>query len=223
MTLDEAGRESEKVRSAPFFDPQTDPVTEKAVRFGDQWIFVSFEGFVHPVDVAGPEPRFGQVWSLLDEGDRERSWRIGGGQHLALHRSTGRLYSLMHRGGTGSHKQPGLELWIYDLATRTRVQRLELRHPGLAFLTESLEFGKSWIWPFNRLSDWMLDTVVPNPGLDHVQVTQDENPLLVTGTLFGGSLGVYDALSGRFLRRIAAGGVSTSLLQAPWAGSGAAP
>lgn len=222
VALDEEGRELEKSRSQPFFDPQKDPVTEKAVRFGDQWIFVSFEGFVHTLDVSGPKPRFGEVWSLLSQEEREASWRIGGGQHLAVHQPTGRLYSLMHRGGPDTHKESGLELWIYDLATRTRVQRLELHHPGLAILTESLEFGKSWFWPFNRLSDWLLDSVVPNPGLQHVQVTQDDEPLLVTGTLIGGSLAVYDALSGRFLRRVAAGNVSTNALQAPWGGRGQA-
>ncbi|MEE8580963.1 MAG: amine dehydrogenase large subunit [Myxococcota bacterium] len=216
LTLDEAGGEASKIRSEPFFDPEADPVTEKAVRFGDVWLFVSFEGYVFPVDVSGGEPRFGEPWSLLDERDRERSWRVGGRQHLAVHEASGRLYSLVHKGGVDTHKHPGSELWVYELDSRTRIQRIELRHPGFSFLSESIEFGKSWVWPFNRLSDWMLDHVIPNPGLDLVVVTQDDAPLLVTGSTMGGSLAVYDALSGEFLRRVAAGNLTTQLLQSPW-------
>ena len=39
-------------------------------------------------------------------------------QHLAVHQKSGRLYSLMHQGGPDTHKEPGTELWIYDLARR---------------------------------------------------------------------------------------------------------
>lgn len=216
VTLDAAGHESGKTRSEPFFDPQNDPVTEKAVRHGDHWLFVSFEGFVHTVDVSGDEPRFGETWSLVGERDRDASWRIGGIQHLAVHQASGRLYSLMHRGGADTHKESGSELWVYDLETRERVQRIELRHPGFSFMGETIEFGKSWIWPFNRLSDWLLDYVVPNPGLDSVAVTQDDEPLLITGSQRSGSLAVYDARSGGFLRRVSSGNFTAYAVQAPW-------
>ncbi len=219
VVIDDDGREVSKLRSQPFFDPQADPVTEKAVRWGDRWYFVSFEGRVHPVDVSGATPRFDEPWSLTDAKDREDSWRIGGSQHLAVHGASGRLYSLMHQGGVDTAKDPGSEVWVYDLDTRARIQRIELRHPGFAILTASLSFGESWIWPFNRLSDWLLDYVIPSPGLEHIQVTQDDEPLLITGTQFGGSLAVYDALSGRFLHRVAAGNISTHALQVPWSGA----
>ncbi|MEE9609578.1 MAG: amine dehydrogenase large subunit [Myxococcota bacterium] len=220
VTLDERGREASKRRSEPFFDPEADPVTEKAVRYGDLWLFVSFEGYVHPVDVSGDEPRAGERWSLIDDEGRRRSWRVGGSQHLAVHEPTGRLYSLMHRGGADTHKSPGFELWVYDLETRQRIQRIALRHPGLAFLSETVAFGQSWIWPFHRLWDFLLDHVVPNPGLNQVQVTQDDAPLLITGSRFGGSLAVYDALSGEFLRRVSSGNLTIHALQAPWGGRG---
>ncbi len=213
VVIDDDGREVSKVRSQPFFDPQADPVTEKAVRRGDRWYFVSFEGRVHPVDVSGATPRFDEPWSLTDAKDREDSWRIGGSQHLAVHGASGRLYSLMHQGGVDTAKDPGSEVWVYDLDTRARIQRIELRHPGFAILTFSLSFGESWIWPFNRLSGWLLDSIIPNPGLEYVQVTQDDAPLLITGTQVGGSLAVYEAFSGRFLRRVATGNISTLALQ----------
>ncbi len=220
VTLDEEGRELAKQRSEPFFDPERDPVTEKAVRFGDQWLFASFEGWLHAVDVSGETPRALERWSLLDAQDREQSWRIGGNQHLAVHEDSGRLYSLVHQGGVDSHKDPGKELWVYDLAERRRVQRIVLENPGFTYLGSSLAFGADWVWPFNRLYDWLL-AVLPFPGVGIVTVTQDAQPLLVTGSEFSGSLAVYDALSGAFLRRVLVGNATSQVLQAPWRGEGA--
>jgi len=220
VSLDEEGREASKVRSKPFFDPHSDPVTEKAVRYGDVWYFVSFEGFVHPVDVSGDEPRFLAIWSLLTNNDRDDSWRSGGSQHLAVHQSTGRLYALMHQGGVDTHKDPGTELWVYDLKQRVRVQRIELRSPGFTYLGVPLEFGQDWIWPFNHTYEWLL-ALAPNLGIGNIVVTQDDQPLLVTGSNFTGSLAIYDALSGEFLRRVHTGNMTTLVLQAPWGKDGA--
>lgn len=219
VTLDEAGRVVERTRSAPFFDPVKDPVTEKAARWGETWLFASFEGYLYSVDLSGAEPRFSEPWSLLSEADREASWRIGGTRHLAVHQATGRLYSLVHQGGPDTHKDAGSELWVYDLATRTRLQRIELENPGLTFMGLPIEFGKDWIWPFNRLAGWLLASV-PIP-IDEVQVTQDAAPLLVTAGTASGGLGIYDALNGEFLRHIYTGNMANLGLQLPsgWAGA----
>ena len=218
VTLDEAGRPTDALRSERLFDPEADPVTEKAVRAGDLWIFVSFEGVVHPVDVSGEKLRFGETWSLLDAADREASWRVGGSQHLAVHEGSGRLFSLVHQGGVDTHKSPGDELWVYDLETRERVQRIELVHQGLELLGQSFAFGEDWIWPFNGLYDLLL-AMLP-VEISHVMVTRDAEPLLVTGSQIGGSLAVYDALSGEFLRRVSGGNLTVQRLDAPWDGGG---
>jgi methylamine dehydrogenase heavy chain len=216
VTLDGSGREAGRQRSQPFFDPVRDPVTEKAVRHGDSWLFVSFEGLVHPVDVSGATPRFGERWSLLGSADRAEGWRIGGQQHLALHGPTGRLYSLVHQGGPDTHKDPGTELWVHDVATRQRVQRITLRSPGFTYL--GVPIGHDWPWPLSRIQDWLI-AVVPELGIGSVAVTQDDRPLLVTGSNFSGSLAVYDGLSGEFLRRVAPGNMTTLGLQTPWTGA----
>lgn len=216
IALDEAGRPAQRERSAAFFDPNQDPVTEKAVRLGDRWIFVSFAGQVHEVDVGSGAPRFETPWSLVDATERKQGWRSGGNQHLAVHEPTDRLYALMHQGGPGTHKDPGTELWVFDRASRRRLLRIPLRHPGIEILGESLEFGRDWVPPFDGFYDWLLDYVVPNPGIDRLAVTQDAHPLVVTSSERGGSLGVYDGLSGEFLRRIGSGNLSPSGLAAPF-------
>ena len=99
------------------------------MRYGNQWLFVSFDGKVYPVDVSGPEITFGAPWPLLTDADRAE-WRIGGLQHLAVHQRTGRLYSLMHRGGADTHKESGEEIWIYDLQSQQRVRAHQARQPG---------------------------------------------------------------------------------------------
>jgi len=68
-----------------------------------------------------------ETWSLLDAADRKASWRPGGLQHLALHSATRHLYSLMHVGGQDSHKDPGTEVWVYDVASKRRTQRIVLK------------------------------------------------------------------------------------------------
>ena len=219
VTLDDDGHEVSRVRTRPFFDARTDPVTEKAVRYGDQWLFVSFAGRVHPVDAGGTEITFGEPWALTGEADRRSSWRIGGLQHLAVHQRSGRLYTLMHRGGPDTHKDAGEQVWVYDLAARQRVQRIKLVIPGVTVYGFSIEVGKTWFWPFNRLSDWLLNTFAP-AAVSAIEVTQDAQPLLVTAAQFSGSLGVYDAQTGAFLKRVGPTGWTSDILLAPWGTDG---
>jgi methylamine dehydrogenase heavy chain len=220
VTLDDRGHEAAKTRSQPFFDPHTDPVTEKAVRAGNEWLFVSFEGRLHPIDVSGAEIRFGDAWSLLTEAQRAATWRIGGLQHLAVHETSGRLFALMHRGGPDTHKDAGEEVWVFDIAARQRLQRVALVNPGVTIYGFPVEFGRTWIAPFNRLSSWLLDTFAP-AAVSAIQVTRDAAPLLVTASQFSGSVGIYDALSGKFLRRVQPVGWTSDILLAPWDGQAA--
>jgi methylamine dehydrogenase heavy chain len=130
VRLDESGKAAAKSRTAKLFDPIKDPVTEKGVRRGDTWYFATFAGDIVPVRTTANGTQAGPRWSLLDAADRKASWRPGGMQHLSLHAATGRLYSLMHVGGEWSHKDPGTEVWVYDLATRKRERRIKLESPA---------------------------------------------------------------------------------------------
>jgi methylamine dehydrogenase heavy chain len=212
VSVDEAGREVTKQRSPPFFDPEKDPVLEKAARWGDLWIFVSFRGQVHGVDVSGEEPRFDETWSLLGDAGADSTWRIGGSQPLAVHEASGRLYALMHEGGEDTHKDSGSEVWVYDLSSRERLQRIELETPGLTYLGVTIESDPDWIWPFSRLSDWLL-SAMPAVGVDSIHVTQDASPRLLATGMFSGAVAAYDGLSGSFLGRVYSGNLSNAVLQ----------
>jgi methylamine dehydrogenase heavy chain len=150
----------------------------KGVRVKDQWLFVSFEGQVHTVDIAGEEPRFLPTWSLLTRRDRKDSWRIGGIQMLAVHEQQGLLFSLMHQGGIDTHKDPGNEVWVYDLATRKRLRRIKLKGAATS-----------------------------------IQVTQDDEPLLLAAFIGMPKLTVYDPNTGERLRSISQLGSTITMLQ----------
>jgi methylamine dehydrogenase heavy chain len=202
VTLDDAGREASKRRSSPFFDPEADPVTEDGVRRGSGWYFFSVDGRVHGIDLAGAEPRFEEVWSLVGEADP--TWRMGGRRHTAIHAATGRLFVLMHEGGgQESYKDAGSEVWVFDLDERERVARIELENPGPTIMGVALEFGRSWVWPFDGLSGFLIGRLPAH--VEEIQVTQDDQPRLVTSATLSGGIGVYDAVDGTFLKRVYSG------------------
>jgi methylamine dehydrogenase heavy chain len=126
--LDEKGGVASQSRTAPLFDIDHDPVTEKGVRLGDIWYFVTFAGRIVPLHAtrAGVTP--GEAWWLTTAAERQQGWRPGGLQQLAVHAGQNRLYSIMHQGPVETHKDPGKAIWAYDLASHRRVQTI--RAPG---------------------------------------------------------------------------------------------
>jgi methylamine dehydrogenase heavy chain len=208
ITLDDAGREVARSRSEPFFDATRDPLTEKGVRDGARWHFASFEGYLHTIDFAGEKPVAAASWSLFSDVDRKEGWRIGGLQHLALHVPSGRLYSVVHQGGPGSHKDPGPEVWVYDLARRALVQRIEMANLTWAFVRPrmGIEAG-GWL-------DRLIRALLPG-GVDTLAVTGDAAPLLLAGERESGAVGVYDATTGEHLRDLEETGIAGGLLVVP--------
>jgi len=125
--LDDDGKLSSQKRTARIFDVVNDPVTEKAVRNRDTWLFVSYGGRIHEVVATPAGLQARKAWSLLTASEQQEGWRPGGLQQLAVHTSLNRLYSIMHQGSIDTHKDPGKEVWVYDLARKVRVQKIELR------------------------------------------------------------------------------------------------
>ena len=111
----------------PLFD-KDDPVTEKGVWTGSSWLFFTMSGKVYEIGGA-EDSKVSATWSLV-EGDA--SWRPGAFQTAAVHQRSGRLFVLMHQGGPATHKDPGSEIWVFDLKKRTRVARLRLDSPAMS-------------------------------------------------------------------------------------------
>jgi len=132
VEIGDDGGEAKRVRSEAFFDPKLDPITEKGARLGSHWMFVSFDGVVHDVDFSGPAPQYATPWPILTDSERKAGWRTGGAQHVALHAQSGRLYLLMHKGAVETRKEPGTDVWVYDVATHERAQRLRLAAPAVS-------------------------------------------------------------------------------------------
>ena len=125
--LDDAGA-AHQTRTQPVFDLAKDPVTEKAVRIGKTWYFVSFAGRIYPLEVGPKQAVAGPAWWLTSDAERKAGWRPGGVQQLAVYVQKSRLYSIMHRGGIETHKDPGKDVWVYDVSTRQRVQQFALKN-----------------------------------------------------------------------------------------------
>ncbi|HVW69005.1 MAG TPA: amine dehydrogenase large subunit, partial [Steroidobacteraceae bacterium] len=128
VTLDDTGHSKSSERTARMFDVAKDPATEKGVRVGNTWHFVTYAGMMYPIEIK-PDGQLalGAKWSLLSPAEQSQQWRPGGLQQLAAHAGLNRLYSIMHRGGPETHKDPGKEVWVYDLARHTRIQKITLR------------------------------------------------------------------------------------------------
>ncbi len=125
VTLDAEGKVASQRRVPKFFDADNDPIFIHAEYDGDRVHFVSFKGMVHSVNLAGDQPSFGAPWRLVQGADAKKNWRPGGYQPLALDAKRGRLYVGMHPNGReGSHKEPAREIWVFDLAKKSRVARV---------------------------------------------------------------------------------------------------
>jgi methylamine dehydrogenase heavy chain len=122
VTLDEHGQEASRALSEALFDPDTDPVFVQGIPDSTGYTFLSFLGQVHEVDFSGAQPVIRPPWSLVSTKERGH-WRPGGMQVAAISRTLGRLYVSMHRGGEGSHKDGGSEIWVFDLKTHQRLAR----------------------------------------------------------------------------------------------------
>src|SRR5579864_4233629 len=131
VTLDAQGHESGRAMSEPFFDTDRDPVFAQGIPTTAGYAFLSFLGEVHEVDLRGAQPVFAAPWSLVSAAEKG-VWRPGGVQVGAIHRSLGRLYVPMHKGGEGTHKDGGTEIWVFELATHRRLARWQVRPQGLA-------------------------------------------------------------------------------------------
>jgi methylamine dehydrogenase heavy chain len=141
-TLASAARRGNKytvTHTKQFFDPEDDPVFEESLvdRQSGQAFFISFTGLVYPTQL-GEEPRIDTAWSMQEAAGLPRAsteaehlaWRPGGARFASYHKSSRRLYVLMHPGVHWTHKESGTEIWVFDTEAKKRVARWQLAEPA---------------------------------------------------------------------------------------------
>lgn len=207
VELSKTGQLAGTGSSAVFFDVVEDAVMMSGARHGSRWLFPSFAGRIHEVDFAASPPTI-ESWSLLSDADREEGWRPGGKQPLALHRGTRRMYAIMHQGGAGTHKDPGPEIWVYDLAARERIARYEAPNFMAAFLGKQMGVEGGF-------TGWLLRSVLPGGGAHSIAVTQDDAPLLFARNQDLGVVAVLDGRSGEHLRDLHEVGLTGNRMVVP--------
>tara|TARA_R110000868_G_scaffold56546_8_gene175042 strand:- start:20547 stop:21764 length:1218 start_codon:yes stop_codon:yes gene_type:complete len=203
LTINDDGAVKVHADGEPFFDPFTDPVLVQAARKGNDWFFVSMDGYIHDVDVSGETAKLKEKWSLLSDDEREDGWRTGGIQALAIHEADNKLYALMRQGGRETYEQPGDVVWVFDLATHKRIGTIDLVNTTMAI---NVSRDAKPI-----LTAASLKTVLPYWSLALVSIlgaTFEELDIVKP------ALDVYDATSGAHLRTVDhAANFATSLAQ----------
>ena len=129
ISLNRDGKEKSRGRSEKFFSVIDDPVMEKAVRTDRGWVFSTFSGNLHRVSVTGEAIAVEALFNLDKDGE---GWRPGGMQPVAYHASSDLLLALMHQGGADTHKDPGTQIWIFNLATQRLMHRMKLENIATA-------------------------------------------------------------------------------------------
>jgi methylamine dehydrogenase heavy chain len=116
------------------FDAEKDPVFEHSGwdKHGRMLYLVSYSGIVIPLDLSGGSAQKRESWSLTSPAERTAGWLPGGWQVTHFHVPSKRLYVLMHRGHEWTHKDSGTEVWVFDVQSQKRLQKLKLSKPAQA-------------------------------------------------------------------------------------------
>jgi methylamine dehydrogenase heavy chain len=121
-----AGRSESKV-----FNPlDTDPLFTASATVGGVRYFPSLHGRVQPIDMRNDDVQVLPDWPLVTAAERAADWRPSGWQ-VVTGDGQKLLYVVMQPGAhEGTHKDPGTEVWVYNVAAKARVKRLRLVRPG---------------------------------------------------------------------------------------------
>ncbi len=133
LTVDfnDSGKATGSKRMAkPFFDPEKDPVFSVPAVLGKTAYFVSYHGTIHPVEWSAEPAVAGEPWSVVTGQERKEGWRPGGYQPISSYAAGKLIYVLMHKGGEWTHKQAGIEVWVFNAASKQRMDKIVLPRPG---------------------------------------------------------------------------------------------
>jgi len=130
IKLDANGAVAGRVESKAFNPLDTDPLFTASATVGGVRYFPSLGGRVQPIDMKGDDVKVLPDWPLLSAAEVAAHWRPSGWQLIASDEQK-LLYVLMQADAhEGTHKDPANAVWVYNVATKTRVKQLRLVRPG---------------------------------------------------------------------------------------------
>jgi methylamine dehydrogenase heavy chain len=171
---DDGKATAQKRTAKPFFDIEKDPVFGVPARIGDDACFVSYRGMVYPMGLGATPAEPGEPWPLLSEDEKSAGWLPGGYQPIWANAVKGLLFVLMHQGGGDwTHKNPGTEVWVYDVKAKKRVDRINLPQQGNSILVSQddaptlyvLSVTPAIMQTFNALDGRYLGTMTGLSGV----------------------------------------------------------
>jgi methylamine dehydrogenase heavy chain len=130
VRLDANGAVAGRSETKAFNPLDTDPLFTASTLVGGVRYFPSLHGRVQPLDMRGDEVKVLPDWQLVTAADAAGQWRPSGWQIVAGDEQK-LLYVLMQPDAhEGTHKDPATEVWVFNVATKTRVKRIRLVRPG---------------------------------------------------------------------------------------------
>ncbi len=204
LKIDEAGLVTERLRSQSLFDPFDDPVTISGVRKNNNWYFVTLGGVLVEFAMTGEGVSLTRSWPLINADEKDDEWVIAGFQHLALHGPSNRLYLLTLQGPPEAFEDPGTNVWVFDLETRTKIDDFALEELSISIAVS--QDAEPLLYA--------IGAHIPMPFLAQIWVylTQGEAPLAEVAQL---GLDIYQAEDGTYLRSVRRLGSIPTYIQ-PW-------
>jgi methylamine dehydrogenase heavy chain len=130
VRLDANGAVAGRSESKAFNPLDTDPLFTASATVGGVRYFPSLHGRVQPIDMRNDDVQVLPDWPLVTAAERAADWRPSGWQ-VVTGDGAKLLYVVMQPGAhEGTHKDPGTEVWVYNVAAKARVKRLRLVRPG---------------------------------------------------------------------------------------------
>lgn len=122
VSVDAEGKSTGVVRSAVFFDADTDPLFPKAARNGDTLYFASFNGSIYKVDISGPTAMLADKYSIVE--GVPGGWKPSSENLLAYSPEGNVLFvSMFPNSKDGDHRVNAKQIWSVDLSSKTVLSR----------------------------------------------------------------------------------------------------
>lgn len=176
VTMDAAGKVTQRAVTPKFFDSSDDPVYVPSPSHDGRYYFVTFHGRLHKADLRGAEPVIEQSIPFVTAADRKQGWRPGGYQGFTLDKERNRLLVGMHpKGQEGTHKFPAREIWTVDLATGKRVART----PSKNAIALQVSGGGKYLYALNGVTNQVVAYALPAMREAYVTEAIGDAPLQV--------------------------------------------